>query len=108
MERRDVAKCIILWVVTCGIYGIFWFIKLTDDSNEIGTSQTASGGMAFLFSILTCGVYTWYWAYKLGQKVDEAKGTQGNTGLLYVILYVFGLGIVTWALAQSEINEFCN
>ncbi|MBE5934581.1 MAG: DUF4234 domain-containing protein [Lachnospiraceae bacterium] len=106
IERRDVAKCIILSLVTCGIYGIFWFIKMTDDSNQVGTTQTASGGMAFLFTLITCGIYGWYWAYKLGQKIDEAKGTDGNSGILYVILNICGLGIVTYALAQSELNNF--
>ena len=52
MKKRNVATCIILSIFTFGIYGIYWFVKLTDDSNEIGTSQTASGGMAVLFTIL--------------------------------------------------------
>ena len=83
-------------------------MKLTDDSNQVGTTQTASGGKAFVFTLITCGIYGFYWAFKLGKKIDEAKGAEGNTGVIYVVLTVLGLGIVTYALAQSELNNLAN
>ena len=32
-EQRNVALCVILTIVTCGIYGIYWFICLVNDLN---------------------------------------------------------------------------
>lgn len=32
MRERNIAVAIILTIVTCGIYGIYWFIVLTDDA----------------------------------------------------------------------------
>ncbi len=107
VQKRDLAIAIILSIVTCGIYGIYWFIVLTDETNHI-TNQTegASGGLAFLFTIITCGIYYFYWSYKLGEKVDMIKGTpNGSSSILFLILSIFGLGFVNYIIAQDAINN---
>ncbi len=35
MKRRDIAICIILWLVTCVFYGIYWMIVLNDETNAL-------------------------------------------------------------------------
>ncbi len=111
IKKRDVAMTVILSILTCGIYGIIWFINLTDDSNNLAYSEkTASGGLSFLYIILTCGIYNFYWAYKLGKKMNEAgqrnNVSVGDNSVLYLVLSFFGLGIVVYCLAQSDINKF--
>ena len=108
-EQRNVALCVILTMVTCGIYGIYWFICLVNDLNyATGDVQSPSGGMVFLLDIVTCGIYGLYWCYKAGDKIDRVKQQWGipssNTGILYLILSLIGLDIVVWALVQSEVN----
>lgn len=110
MQKRDIAISIVLTIVTCGIYGIYWFIVLTNDVNEIsGNQQDTSGGVCFLLTLVTCGIYGIYWAYRIGEKVDQAKNARGitssNSGVLYLILSVVGFSIITYALAQNEINK---
>lgn len=110
IERRSVAKAIILSIITCGLYSIFWFIKLTDEINYVSnhTSDT-SGGMAFVLTIITCGIYGYIWYYKMGEKLDEAAFLKGypqqSRGILYIILGLFGLGIVSYALMQDSLNN---
>lgn len=113
MQQRNIAVCIILSIVTCGIYGIYWFIVMTDDTNRIsGQMNATSGGMAFLFVILTCGIYAIYWYYKMGENIDMAKRNRGlqssNTGVLYLLLGIFGFGIISYALLQNELNTLNN
>ena len=108
IQKRDLAIAIILTIVTCGIYGIYWFVVLTDETNHI-TNQTeaTSGGLAFLFSIITCGIYYFYWSYKMGEKVDMIKGTpNGSSSILFLILSIYGLGFVNYIIAQDAINNF--
>ena len=70
IQKRNIAMYIILSIVTCGIFGIYWFICLTDDSKlAANDNESASGPVAFLLTIVTCGIYGWYWAYKLGDRV---------------------------------------
>ena len=105
MKERNIVTCVILSFVTCGFYIYYWFITLTDDSNEVSGMPTATGGMALLFWFLTCGIYYFYWLYKLGEKIDTAVGDGGNRGVLYLILGIFGFGIVAFCLAQSDLNR---
>ena len=112
ITKRDIVVAIILTVVTCGIYGIYWFIVMTDDVNSLSDEKMASGGTAFLYSILTCGIYALYWNYKIGQKMAEAgkkynKPINDNS-VLYLVLSIFGLGLVNYCLIQSDLNRFAD
>ena len=99
IERRNIAVCIVLTLVTCGIYGIYWIVCLTNDVNTVsGDVNGTSGGMVVLLTIVTCGIYGIYWAYKQGEKLDFTKNNRGipssNSGVLYLILQIFGFGII--------------
>lgn len=109
VKEKNLALCIILSLVTCGIYGLYWFVTLTDDTNTISGEPGTSGVMALVLTIVTCGIYGLFWAYKCGEKIDKAHQNRGeaasNGGVLYLILFIFG-GIIAYALIQNEINKF--
>ncbi len=106
IQQRNIVIAVILSIVTCGIYGIYWMIKLNDEINQIvGDTQATSGGLVFLFTLITCGIYGWYWMYKMGEKCDKIKGVSGSSGVLYLILGICGLGIVDYCLMQDTINK---
>ncbi|MBQ7521355.1 MAG: DUF4234 domain-containing protein [Clostridia bacterium] len=113
VQNRNIAMCIVLSIVTCGIYGLYWFVTLTDDTNTVsGEPEGTSGGMALLLTIVTCGIYGWYWAYKQGEKMDRACMSRGmvqsNSSVLYLLLCIFGLGIVAYAIMQDKLNQMSN
>ncbi len=108
---RNIAMTIILTIVTCGIYGIYWFIVMTDDAKKVSRDeQGASGGLAFLLTLITCGLYGIYWYYKQGKRLYDAGINYGvnikDNSVLYLVLGIFGLGIVSYILIQSDLNEF--
>lgn len=110
ITKREIVKCIIFTIITCGIYGLYWFIKLTDDTNTLaGETNGTDGVKALIFTLITCGIYGYYWAYKQGVKIDSVKAAKGqptgNLAVIYLILQVFGLGIVAYAMMQNEINN---
>lgn len=108
IQQRNIALCIVLSLVTCGIYSIYWFICLTDDTNAAAGEPGTSGVLSFILTVVTCGIYGLYWAYKCGEKLDKAKNDRGmissNGGILYLILFLFG-GIIAYALIQNELNK---
>ena len=111
VQQRNLAIYIVLTIVTCGIFGIYWFIVVTDDLKTLtNDAQGTSGGVAFLLTIVTCGIYGYYWAYKMGEKIDYMKTMNGmptsNSSILFLILEIFGLQIVNLALIQDSINKF--
>lgn len=109
IQERNIATNIILSIVTCGIYGLVWFITLTDDAAKASEDVSMSGGIAVLLSIITCGIYGYYWAYKMGKLTYQAKAKRdmasNDNSVLYLILQIFGLGIVNYCLIQSDLNE---
>lgn len=108
IKERNIVVCILLSIVTCGIYGIYWFITLTDDASRANDDPSFTGVKAFLFTIITCGIYSIYWNYKIGKEMYEANQKKGiqtsDNSVLYLILGLFGFGIVTYCLVQNELN----
>lgn len=110
INKRDIALCVILTILTCGIYGIYWFIVFSDDVNSLSNDNSISGGLAFVLTILTCGIFGIYWHYTLGKKLYEA-GQKHNkmiadNSILYLILCLFGFGIINYCLIQNDLNKF--
>ena len=94
IQKRNIAVCILLSLVTCGIYGLYWLACLANDTN------TASG---------RSNDTSIYWMYKAGEKIDAARQMRGlpsqNNGLVYLLLTLFGFSIIAWALLQNELNN---
>ena len=50
MKKRNIALSIIFTLITCGIYGLYWFVCLTDETNQAAGEQKTTGVMAFMVS----------------------------------------------------------
>lgn len=106
MKKRNLIVCILLAIITCGIYGIYWFVVVTTASNKmVEKNKTANGGMAFLFGIITAGIYLFYWAYKMSAKRGEALGIKSNPIGCLLLTFIFGTLAGLWT-GQSTINEY--
>ena len=106
MKKRNLALCVIFSIITFGIYGIYWFIKINNDANELANPpKKTSGGVAFLLTLITCGIYGIYWAYKMGKQLDSALMQRGmpakNGAVLYLILSVIGSVSYTHLSAET-------
>lgn len=108
IKNRNIVVAILLTIVTCGIYGIYWFICLTNEANSLTLDDDyqTSGGMALLFTIITCGIYSFYWMYKMGIKAERISNKNSNTyPILFLVLSLFGFGIISYILLQDIINK---
>lgn len=110
INNRNIALCIVLSIVTCGIYGIYWFVVMTNDVKTAAEdTELASGGLAFVLTLITCGIYGIYWAYKMGELIKRAQEKRNlpvnDNAIVYLILQIFGLGIIVYALVQNDLNK---
>lgn len=107
IQQRNIAVCIILSFVTCGIYLLYWYYKMSEEFRQLtGDESLPDGVMTILLGLVTCNIYLIYWHYKMGQASDKLKGDpNGNSGVLFMLLMLFGLGIVSMALEQNAINQ---
>ena len=93
VEKRNIGVYLILSIITCGIFSIYWFVVLTDDVKKLSEDDDmTSGGVAFLLTLVTCGIYGIYWAYKMGKNVTVAQENKGvpatDNSILYLIHYL--------------------
>ena len=106
IQPRNIALCIILSIITFGIYGIYWMIKINDEVNMLaGEPYATTGGMVFLFSLITCGIYGLYWQFKMGERCDKIRGVNGSSNVLYLILGILGFSIISMCLMQDTVNK---
>jgi hypothetical protein len=106
----SIAKDIILSLITCGIYYLFWQERQMKAANYLLEEDKYSFIKWLLLTIITCGIYHIYYEYTFGQSIMEAqrrldRPVSSNLHLLSVGLAIFGLNIVADAIQQDEINK---
>ncbi len=109
--NRNIALCVVLSIVTLGIYELYWVYMLNDEiAKEAGRPPIISGGLLILLTLVTCGIYFIYWCYKQGEAIDAIQANHGqgggNNAVVYLLLGLFTGGIITCALAQNEMNKY--
>jgi hypothetical protein len=117
-ERRNIALCIVLSIVTCGIYYIYWYYCIARDFYNSNTPNRidTSPGMIILLDIITCGIYGIYVYYKWGKQTQEIYNMYGLPGedksTMYLVLAIvtsyIGLGFIVDALIQNDLNMLSN
>lgn len=118
IQKRNIGVNVLLSIVTCGIYGLYWMYTLNEDTNYITRNKADfSGGMVILLNIVTCGIFGVYWAYRQGEKLDKYFATRRggvvsteNLSMLYLLLaicsYFTGFTtLVAYALMQDKLNR---
>lgn len=109
MKKRDIVTSVILSVITCGFYGWYWFVVLTDDCADASGDHSMKGTTSFLLWLITCGFYSWYWSYQMGKKMcmafEKRNLPANDNAVLYLILSIFRLDIVNWILIQNDLNK---
>lgn len=106
IEESDIAKMVILSIITLGIYTYVWIYNIAKQIKELDREISSVSG-----EIICCifvPFYFLYWIYtryaKLKAVADKNNINIGNNGILYLILSFFGLGIVAIALIQNDLN----
>lgn len=107
----SVGLSILLTIITCGIYGLYWQYRQIGALNGWLGRKELSFGLWLLLSIITCGIFAVYYEYKMAQAIVEVQEThnlrvQSDLTLICLLLSLFGLGIVSIAIQQAEINKF--
>ena len=105
IQKRSIGVCILLSIITCGIYGFYWMYCINQDAETVSGSKEVDGGMLILLIIVTCGIYGIFWLYKTGNTLETVNGRNGSLGILCLVLSILGLSLISIALLQNELNS---
>ena len=97
-EIRNPIMVLVLSLVTCGIYAIFWVIAACEDLNRGLSRNEFSVVEELLFTIVTCGVWGLWFAWRMSQATAELQKAWGvapaMTPPMLFVTFLLGLGPV--------------
>ena len=114
VKEKSIGLCIVLSIVTCGIYCLYWLYCLAIDLNDLCDSQNqekgSDAGLVIVLSIVTCGIYQLYFMYKAGKMLASLTRSNGthpsDDSVILLVLSIFGLPLISYCIIQSNINDF--
>lgn len=110
IKYRNIGVVILLSLITCGIYTLYWMYVVTEEISYLTGDSSFTGGKVLLYTLITCGIYTYFWYYIVGSKLMVAQKNHDrmvkDNSIIYLLLAIFGLGIISNAIIQNEINTF--
>lgn len=107
INKRNIGVCILLSIITFGIYGIYWLYLIVKNTRSIQKNTTHCTGE--MLCLIFIPFYSLYWWYTRGEKVKQEfrqhnYASTGN-GILYLILAIFGLSIISMSIMQNDFNS---
>ena len=100
MQRGEVVNPImvlLLPMVTCGVYGIYWLYKTMNEINAGLGREEFNVTPDLILTFVTCGIYGLYLYWKMANAVVELQQAWGvqpemDATILFVLCFVMGLG----------------
>ena len=107
LENRNIVKCILLSIITCGIYGIVWGVKLARDAVRV--KDINDDGLVEILLVLFLPFVGFFLAErKLSEGCQACGIDHKDNSVLYLVLGLLGLGIVDYCLMQSDLNKIAD
>ncbi len=104
IKERNIVTCILLTLVTCGIYGLYWIFMMTKEAVSVkDPSDSAILELVLMYLLPFVGIYL---VEKKFAEGCAAKGIEHkDNSILYLILAFFGFGIVGLCMLQNDLNK---
>ena len=95
---------ILLTLVTCGIYGIYWIVCMTKEAVSVKDSADNA-----LLEIILMLFLPFVGIFMTEKKFAEGCAARGvahtDNSILYLVLGLVGLGIVGMCMLQNDLNK---
>ena len=104
IQNRNVVTCVLLTIVTCGIYGIYWCIMLAKEG--VSVKDPSDDGILEIILML---FFPFLGVFLVEKKFAEGCAARRiphtDNSILYLILGLVGLNIVSVCMLQSDLNK---
>ena len=104
IKERNIVSCILLTLVTCGIYGIYWTVMIAREAVSVkDPADNALLEIILMLFLLFVGIFM------TEKKFAEGCAARGvahtDNSILYLVLGLVGLGIVGMCMLQNDLNK---
>lgn len=108
--RRNVSSCVVLTIVTLGIFGIVWLVKVCKDLRKLHGDENPVGSEILLY--LFVPFYSVYWGYAKGKQMyEDSKKRGGNITdrkYIYFFMNLLFMQLFTLGFIQVQLNNYQN
>ena len=108
MEKRNIGIYVLLSIVTCGVFSIYWIYCIGNDLYRLN-GEESKAGTDILLGFVTCGFYFFYVYYMYGKKLNDIRIKYGaspkDDSVILVVFAIFTGGIVSECILQHSLNE---
>lgn len=105
LQKRDVAITVVLCIVTCGIYMLWWYYQTINALDQEGQSSNLEPIVQFVLMFLYVGGFLF--GINADANINAIKAKRGipttDNKVLWLILAIVPFAQV--AIIQSEINK---
>ena len=91
MKKKNLIYCIILSIITLGIYTVFWTVDIMFQTDKCFKDRKTSVLWKLLYTIITCGFYSVYWVYRIGKEMANKSKYITDKASIYAVLVFFGI-----------------
>ena len=107
IKNRNIVTCILLTLITCGIYGIYWIVMMTKEA--VSVKDPADSAILEIVLMLLLPFVGFFLTEKKFAEGCAARGiAHEDRSILYLILGILGFGIVNYCLMQNDLNQVAN
>ncbi len=103
IKRRELSRQVVLFIITLGIYGIYWLYVTNREMIEHLGRDESPGKWTLLAFIPIANVFA-YWRHAAW--LDETS--QGRYQQLLVFLAWMVFAPIVWFLTQTELNKLAD
>src|SRR5438128_209166 len=99
MSKRSVVAVIVLSFITCGIYGLYWYVATKDEMVARGAQIPTAWLVIFPIANI-------YWLWKWSQGVEHVSRGKMSAGVAFLMMML--LGVIGVAIIQSTFNKLAD
>jgi hypothetical protein len=101
VKRRDMLVQVVLFIITFGLYGLYWFYATASEMKGLLNDPDVSPGLLTLFSVLP--FLNFYAIYKYSDLYEDVADDHLNLWILFILWLVFCPAV--WFIVQTQLNR---
>jgi hypothetical protein len=103
-KYRNMFVQVVLFFITCGIYGIYWFYQTASELKQIARDPNASPALWTLLTIIP--LVNLYAFYRYSELFDSATGEKLPWWAVFLLFIVCAPAV--WLVVQLELNRMAD